>query len=252
MVVMIAAILICSNASGCSGNRTRYQIAAGAIPFVLGFIVVLLEGVGIYRIDGVAKLVFAIFLILWWIAGFTVLTYFGTFTTPTFQFASYANGFFFSWVALIASCLTFAEAMKERSVMGDTPNPALAKSGFLFLLIIGSGIEIGAAIAWYYSTNSSQLSIYALSLGSVSIFLALVLFIASSVTSNNYELHDSIYNGGMYLLTIWWAVGTLVLTFKGFWNQALDNGYFSLYFNLGACLLALSGIWKYGDEEPDA
>jgi hypothetical protein len=251
LMEMVAASLVCRNTGGCSGSIPRYEVAAGAIALGVGLIIILLEAFGAQRVSGTPKIIIALFLMLWWVAAFIVLTYFGTFTTPTFQSAYYANGFFFTWVALIAAALAFAEAIKERSLEADPPSPMVAKIGFLFLIIIGSAIELGAGIVWYYNTGNSVLSRYALSLGSVSIFLVIVMYFVLGATHNNYELHDGIYNFGLYLLTIWWAVGLLVLTFDGLWSVALDNGYFSLFFTLGTCLLALSGIWRHEEVEMD-
>jgi hypothetical protein len=227
----------------------RYEIAAGVVPLGLGLIFVLLEAFGLYRISSWARIVFAFLMLGWWIAAFTVLTFFGTFTSPLLNNVLYANGFFFSWIGLVFACLAFAEAMKERARLSEPPNPMTAKSGFLLLVILGSAIEIGAAIDTYYDLGSSNLSIYALALGSVSIGLSLILYLVMACTRTKYEAQDSLYNGMLYLLTIWWAVGTMVLTFSEFWNRAVDNGFFSAYFTTGACLLALSGIWKGHDED---
>jgi len=216
----------------------------------LCLIVVLLEGFGLYRIASGAKIGFALLILLWWIAAFTVLTFFGTFTSPVVQQSTwYANGFFFSWVALTFSCLAFAAALKESAMKSDPPNPLTAKSGFLLLVILGSAIEIGAGIRWYYENISWTLSVYAISLGSVSIFLVLVIYAVMAGTRKNYETHDSMYNGLLYLLTVWWAIGTMVLTFQSFWDEAIDNGFFSVYFTTGACLLALSGIWRHDEDD---
>jgi len=243
MVVMIAAALVCSKTS-CSSAMSRYEIAAGAVPLAFGLVFVVLDVIGLY-IHHIVKIVFASILLGWWIAAFTVLTFFGSFRTPVWGFSFYANGFFFSWVGLIASALAFAESLKECAMKSEPPNPAIPKSGFLFVVIIGSTIELGAAIHWFYRlAATTSLTIYALSLGSVSIFLVLVIYFVLICTRRNYDIHDSMHNAGLYMLTLWWAVGTLVLTFDGFWVQALDNGYFSVIFTLGACLLALSGIWE--------
>jgi len=204
----------------------------------------ILDVFGVY-INPVGKVVFGSIMVGWWIAAFTVLTFFGSFQTPVWRWAYYANGFFFSWVGLISSSLIFAESLRICGMKKDPPNPALPKSGFLFVVIIGSLIELGSAIRWYYrEPATTSLTIYALALGSVSIFLVIILYSVLICTRQNYELHDSMHNGGLYILTIWWAVGTLVLTFDGFWVQAVSNGYFSVMFTLTACLLALSGIWE--------
>jgi len=242
--VLVAASLVCSDDNGCETAQQRYEVAAGAVPLFFGLIFVLLEAFGLYRIASWAKVGFALFMLLWWVAAFTVLTFFGTFKSPLLQGTSYANGFFFSWIALVFACLMFAEVMKERSAMADPPSPMTAKSGFLLLIIVGSAIELGAGIQWYYGTGHSRLSIYAISLGTASIGLVLILYLIMLCTRTKHETQDSLYNGMLYLLTIWWAVGAMVLTFSEFWNEAVDNGFFSVYFTTGACLLALSGIWR--------
>jgi hypothetical protein len=250
LAVMIAAILICRNSDGCENNYQRYEVAAGVVPLGLCLVVVLLEGFGLYRIAGGFKIGFALLILLWWIAAFTVLTFFGSFQSPVAaQPTWYANGFFFSWIALIFSCLAFAAAMKESAMKSDPPNPVTAKSGFLFLIILGSVIELGAGIQAYYANKSFNLSVYAISLGAISIFMVLVLYGVMACTRKNYDTHDSLYNGLLYILTLWWAIGTMILTFMSFWNSAVDNGFFSTYFTTGACLLALSGIWR--DEYDD-
>jgi len=247
LAVLIAGSLTCRNNDGCDNSMQRFQIAAGAIGLGLGLIFCLLEP---FTIGAMIRLAFAILFLLWWVACFIVLTYFGTFISPA-ALGVFANGFFFTWIALVFAALVFAESLKELARNRDPFSPLIAKSGFLLLIIIGSLIELGAAIRWFYSTNNSQLSRYALALGSASTFLVIVLFFALLCARNNYETHDSLYNIGLYFLTIWWALGALVLTYKNLWNSAVDNGYFSVYFTLGTCLLALSGMWRTDDEDMD-
>jgi hypothetical protein len=253
LMVVVAASLVCRTFNGCNGSIQRYQIAAGVIPLGLGLVVVLLEAFGSYRIGGIIKMLMALFLLLWWIGAFIVLTWFGTFISPAPGVGNtfFANGFFFTWVALIAAALAFAEAAKERSLDADPPNPFIAKIGFLLLIIIGSAIELGAAIDYYYRVGNTSMTRYALSVGSISIALVLIMYCASGATYSNPDLHDAVHNVGMYLLTIWWALALLILTFNGYWTRAIDNGYFSLFFTLGACLLAISGVWRHDDMEED-
>lgn len=250
LVVLIAASLTCRDNGGCDGNMQRFQIAAGAVGLGLGLIVCVLELFGLYTIGTGIKIGFSLVYLLWWVACFIVLTFFGTFVTPA-ALGAFANGFFFTWVALVFSALVFAEALKEHARNRDPPSPLVAKSGFLLLIIIGSLIELGAAIRWFYDTNDSALSRYALALGSGSTFLVIVLFFVLLFARKNYEAHDSLYNIGLYFLTIWWALGALVLTYENFWNSAVDNGYFAAYFTLGACLLALSGMWRTDEDDMD-
>jgi hypothetical protein len=252
LVVMVSAILVCRGGGGCQGNMQRFEVAAGAVPLGLGLIFIVLELFGLYKISPWAKMFFAFVLLCWWIAAFTVLTFFGSFKTPILQNSIYANGFFFTWIGLTVSSLAFAEALKEHSRLSDPPNPMVAKSGFLLLVILGSAIELGAAIRWWYERGNNSLTIYALAVGCVGIALAVMTYLVMACTYSRHETQDSLYNGMLYLLTVWFAIATLVLTFKnGFWNQAVDNGFFSLYFTTGACLLALSGIWKGHDDVDD-
>lgn len=251
LVVLIAACLTCTETGGCQGNIQRFQVAAGAVSLFIGLVVVILEAFGLYKVHAAVKIAFSVFWLLWWVACFVVLTYFGSFQSPTLTLSFFANGFFFTWAALVFAALAFAESLKELGRNSDPPSPLTAKSGFLLLIIIGSAIELGAAIKWWYDTNSSNLSRYALTLGPVSIGLVLILFVILLVTRKNFEAHDSLYNAGLYLLTVWWAVGALVLTYQGFWTSAIDNGYFSVFFTLGACLLALSGMWRTDDDDMD-
>jgi hypothetical protein len=258
LVVLIAACLVCRDSGGCSGNIQRFQIAAGAVSLGLGLIVVLLEAFGLYRVQSGVKIAFALIWLGWWIGCFIVLTFYGSFQSPAIlpvvgqqqqNTNLYANGFFFTWVGVIFACLAFAEALKERGRMSDPPSPLTAKTGFLLLVIAGSAIELGAGLKWYYDTSNTVLSRYAISLGVVSIGLVLILFIILIALRSNYEAHDSMYNIGLYILTIWWAIGALVLTYQNFWSTATDNGYFSVFFTLGTCLLALSGMWRTEEDD---
>jgi hypothetical protein len=250
LAILIAASLICRNQDGCNGSMQRFEVAAGTVPLFFGLLFVLLEAFGLYRIASWFKIIFSFFLLCWMIAVFTVLTFFGTFTTPlngTNTF--YANGYFFCWIGLIAAALAFAEAMKDRARLSDPPNPMVAKSGFLLLVILGSAIELGEGIVYYYNTDATKMSKYAIAVGCVSIGLVVLLYMFMACTHSKYELQDSLYNAMLYVLTIWWAIATFVLTFNNqFWNQAIDNGFFSLYFTTGACLLALSGIWRHDED----
>jgi hypothetical protein len=249
LVVLIAACLVCRREGGCDGNIQRFEVAAGAVPLGFGLIFVLLEAFGLYRLGSWLKIGFGLFMLLWWIAAFVVLTFFGTFKTPLLQNTWYANGFFFTWIALVFSCLMFAEGLKEHSVKSNPPSALIAKSGFLLLIILGSAIEIGAGIRWYYAVGSIALSIYSIVLGAVSIAFVILLFLIMMCTRSDTQ--DSIYNGMLYLLTLWWAAGAMILTFQNYWNEAVDNGFFSVYFTTGACLLALSGIWRHDDHDRD-
>jgi len=251
LVVLVAACLTCRETGGCQGNIQRFQIAAGAVSLGIGLVVVILGLFGLFNVPSPVKIAFSLFWLLWWVACFIVLTYFGSFQSPTLTLSFYANGFFFTWAALIFAALTFAESLRDHVRYSNPPSPLIAKSGFLLLIIIGSAIELGAAIKWYYDTDFSSHSKYALALGPVSIGLVIILFIILAVTRSNVEAHDSTYNAGLYILTIWWAVGTLVLTYEGFWDSAIDNGYFSLFFTLGTCLLALSGMWRTDHDDFD-
>jgi len=249
LVVLVAASLLCRNSGGCNGSIQRYQIAAGAVPLGLGLIVLILEFVA--DLPAVAKLVISLLMLAWWIAAFIVLTFFGDFWSPVSTGASfYANGFFFTWAASVFAVLGFAEALKEMARESDPPSPVIAKSGFLFLIICGSLAELGAGIAYYYNQNNpGNLTRYAIALGAASIGLVLILFFILLCLRDNYEAHDGLYNLGLYLLTIWWAVGALVLTYDNLWTSAIDNGYFSIFFTLGTCFVALSGAWRTEEDD---
>jgi len=261
LVVLVSSSLVCRDNGGCQGNIQRFQVAVGAVSLFFTLIIVLLELVGVFRVAGVFKTVISLVLLLYWIAGFIVLTFYGSFQSPTIVLPigsgtnngdvtpRYANGFFFTWVGVICAALAFAEALKDHARLSDPPNPLVAKTGFLLVIMGGSAIELGAALKYYYDTSFSSLSIYAISLGVSSIGLVFILFLILLCTQHNYTAHDTTYNAMMYLLTLWWALGALILTFDGLWPSAVNNGYFSTFFTLGTCLLALSGVWRTGDED---
>jgi len=251
LVVLIASSLVCRDTpgSGCPGRIPIFQVCVGAVSLGLTLIVVLLEAFGLYRVNSFIKMAIAFILWAWWVAGFIVLTFYGSFQSPTFRSGFFANGFFFTWVGLVFASLAFAEALKDRARNTDPPSPLTAKTGFLLLIIVGSAIELGAAIKWYYDTNFSGLSKFAIALGTASIGWIIIMYLVLICARSNYDAHDGIYNFGLYLLTLWWAVGSLIVTFMGLWTSAVDNGYFSIFFTLGTCLLALSGIWRTDDDD---
>jgi len=252
MVVMISAILTCSDQSGCANTTQRYQIAGGAIPFVIGFCFVVPQALQIVHISAGVRLILAILFWSWWVAAFTVMTFFGAFQTPAFITGFYANGFFFCWIALTYASMALAEGVKGKFATtgedGRLSNPVAGKFGFLLLILVGSTIELGAAIRAYFDSNHSQYSIYALSVGSISIVMVLIVFVTLAVTQSDRDRNRLMYEIGLRSLAIWWLAGTLILTFGGLFNAAVDNGYFSLFYTLGACVLGLSGIWR-GVEE---
>jgi len=244
---MVSAILIprdSSNPDNSYGSSLiRYEIAVGAVSVFVSLLVLLLDGFGLFKLAGVSKLIIGAFQFLWWIAAFIVLTYFGSFTSPTNPNAIYANGFFFTWAGLIFAALAFVEGLRG-SVSGSS-SILSSRIGLLVIIAVGSLIEMGAAISWYYNPVTAQfvaLVRYALALGPVSVFLVLVMFCISMATRSSDDMHDSLFNLGLLLLTIWWALGLLILTFDRLWPIAIDNGYFSVYFTFGACLFALSGL----------
>jgi len=251
LVELIAASLICRNepGGGCPGRIPIFQVCVGAVSLGITLIVVLLEAFGLYRVSSYVKMAIAFLLWAWWVAGFIVLTFYGSFQSPTFRSGFYANGFFFTWVGLVFASLAFAESLKDRARYSDPPSLLTAKTGFLLLVIVGSAIELGAAIKWYYDTNHSGLSKYAIALGASSIGWVLIMYFVLLCVRSNYDAHDGVYNFGLYLLTLWWAVGALIVTYMGLWTAAVDNGYFSVFFTLGTCLLALSGIWRTDDDD---
>jgi hypothetical protein len=258
LMVMIAASLLCRDSDGCPGSYARWEVAAGAVSLGLGLLVIVLSLFMLHKIPTSLKIIFSAIWLAWWIASFITITYIGDFSTPVIGQSSYANGFFFTWAALVFAALAFSEGLKEAARNRDPPSPLVAKLGLLLLVIGGSLIELGAAIdAWYGSpaeageNSGFSMTVYALALGSVSIFLVIVLFFVLLGSRQKYERHDALYNIGFYFLTLWWALGALILTFNGLWSSAFNNGYFSVYFTLGTCLLALSGFWRTEDEYDD-
>lgn len=270
LVVLIASSLVCRNDGGCNGRIEQYQIAVGAVSLGLTLIVVILEIAGLYAISSWIKFAFAIVLLGWWIAAFIVITWFGTFQSPTYGYgpgtvtyggastgpnagelfgtnAQYANGFFFTWVSIVLAALAFAESLKDFARNADPPNPLLAKTGFLLVVMAGSAITLGSGITWYSILGVNNLTRYAIALGTVSLGWILILFVILAATRSNANAHDFVYNINLYLLTVWWAIGALVLTYQGLWTAATENGYFSVFFTLGACLLALTGFWRTDD-----
>lgn len=91
LVVMFASIGACRG--GCSGNAS-YGIAVGAISFSFTLARVLLES----KIGENVLRIFNLFMVVWWLIAFFVLTFFG-------PFLKVGNGYFGTWACLFASLL---------------------------------------------------------------------------------------------------------------------------------------------------
>jgi hypothetical protein len=233
LIVLIASGLHCPG--GCT-DIIAYQISLSAISLFFALLVV---GLQTYEVETGFYQILAIFQFLWWIAGFVVLTFFGSFQSPT----GLANGFFFTWISLALSTLLVFDSSQIGEFVFEEKSKR--RSAVLLLLLGGSLINIGIGVRYYQTCLGSltcasevPISIYSFCLGVISTSVVILLFGLPFIAQSCSTQIDSSYSAILYFFTIWWLLGAFVMSFYSTsnWQNANDNGYFSLYFNLGLSL----------------
>jgi hypothetical protein len=221
MLVMIISAQVCDNfLNGQCVAIQGYQVAAGAISLIVALIVVLVHFAG--RLENVHnRVLISTFFFLWWLAAVIVLTFFGNFTTTNL-----ANGYFGSWFAFITATFSLVASSPRFEQDMDKTKHSLRKP--LFFLIIASAVVMGAAIGPCSPREfCSGYNAYAIVLGVVSLFVAIILFLLP----NQIERRLMRFVGGF--LVLWWIFGVACTTLGGPFKQT-GNGYFGAF----AALLA--------------
>jgi len=201
-------------------SMKKYQVSLGAIGLIVALGTVIADFAGMENVK--AKQGIAWFNSLWWIAGVMTLTFAGSFIST----APLSNGYYGTWFAFIFA----THALLLVSPMFDNVGDA-SKLGVrwpIYYLIIASGVVMGAAIPpCTPQVDCYRYNAWAVSLGSISLFMAFVLYFASSSMGGS-----KLTMVGKFLV-LFWAVGSLVVTFGGPFATP-GNGYFGSYAALAA------------------
>jgi hypothetical protein len=230
LLVMIVSSQVCTATDdNCSATR-GYQVAVGAISFVVALIASIVHMFG--KLENIAaQTAISSLMFLWWLAGVIVLTFFGDFTTT-----KNANGYFGSWGAFILSTFSLV-AVSPRFEHGlDRTLHSVRKP--LFFLIIASAITMGASIGpCSPSQNCTKYSAWALVASVVSLVVALFLFFLPG----RLELNMMKYVAAFFVL--WWIFATGCMTLGGPFTTA-GNGYFGSFAALLASVALLRALHR--------
>lgn len=241
IVVMISSSTICgggvsvpnlpfpTGGKPCTGI-TGYQVAVSTISAIIAIISALLFSAG--KIPEKAQEAVSWFQFLWWTAGMIVLTFFGDYIT-----VFYANGYFGTWLAYLFAALG---AVQVSTFFRQSVDDALhSMRSPLLLLIVSSAVVMGAAIGpCSPSSACTSYNAFAVSLGTISLIICLVLFFAAPRAPANV---NKVF--GTFLL-LWWVVGFCVVTFGGPFVSP-GNGYFAS----AASVLASIKYFRLGTQQ---
>ncbi|KAH9257911.1 hypothetical protein BASA81_003930 [Batrachochytrium salamandrivorans] len=207
------------------GQLENYQIGVGAASFGIAFITMLVSLFNKFDSEPV-KIGLSMFQFAWWIQGVIVLTFLGSFQTTL-----HANGYFGSWFAFFFSGLMFVSVTPFFEAKLDKEMHSPRKS--IWFLIIASAVVMGAGIGPCSPQSACyKYPAWSIVLGSFSLFLSIVMFLLSG------RLAASSLAFVAKFLILWWAVGTLVVTFGGPFTTT-GNGYFFSYAGFIASIAVL-------------
>lgn len=207
-------------------DRRSYQVACGAVSLALAIITALLALCNQLE-NELARKIISAFQFLWWVAGVIVLTFFGSFQTTAI-----ANGYFGAWFAFFFASLMLFSAFPLFEHKLDKAMHSPRKP--LLFLIVASAVVMGASIdPCSPQYNCYEYNGWAVSMSSISLIVAIILFIAADKLSATAMKYISLF------LVLWWAVGTLVVTF-GAPFVTTGNGYFFSY----AAFIASVGLFR--------
>lgn len=228
LIYLIQSAIRCSET--CPGT-TGYAVAVGTVSCVVCVINVCAEH---FTSDNADKMniVFAIFLILWWIPGTGV----GTFDGPYANGCDYLNGFVSAWAALMFSVYNLFVVVEIARRYGEKAQNLDSNKALLVILAITSLFYIiASAIRCGDGPECTGYEIYAIVVGVVGVFLVVGMFILSRKKSDLCK-YISVF------AVVWWGVGTAVGTFKGPFGN-LTNGYICAWGSLisSAIFAAMTG-----------
>jgi hypothetical protein len=211
LVEMIMAAQLCAHLT-CS-SMVGYEVTLGAVSALITLVTIAVDYKNALDPEPAQLIVGAVW--LWWFIGVIVATFFGNFTTTIF-----ANGYFFSWASFVVATVTFVQI----SARARSATTALTRwfgqgySPLLWPLFLSSAVVMGAAInpctgstpaasitGLYSCTGTTA---FALALGTVSMFVCLVLIAVDD------KLSDRAMRFVAVLLALWWIVGTGIVTFS--------------------------------------
>jgi hypothetical protein len=231
LLVMIISAQICDNLENGSCHSTRgYQVAAGAISFIVAMLVAIIHFFG--KLENIeAQTWISVSFFLWWLAGVIVLTFFGDFTTT-----QNANGYFGSWGAFIMSVFSLV-AVSPRFEHGlDSTMHSIRKP--LFFLVLASAIVMGASIGPCSPREAcTGYAAYAVVVSVVSLAIALVLFLLPSRVERTMMKYIGVF------LVVWWIFGVGCMTLGGPFKTT-GNGYFGSFAALLASVALLRVLHK--------
>jgi len=213
--VMVQSSVLCGDGLVPCTGTPAYQVAVGTISGFFALCSGFAHHSGKLTSEKAHEGISA-FQFIWWIPGVIVLTFFGSYTDTTF-----ANGYFGSWGAfffatysLVSVSPRFNDSLEQ---LGNSPRRAL------IFLVVASGIEMGASIG---PCNPQSLCYsyraFAVALGSISLFISLILLLGSSKIPRNVMRYTA------FFMILWWVIGTGVVTFGGPFTNT-GNGYFASF-----------------------
>jgi len=231
LMVMIVSAQLCGDLTPNACFATMgYQVAVGAVSFVIAFVASLLSYAG--RLENEqAQTWLSVFFFLWWVAGVIVLTFFGNYTTTV-----NANGYFGAWGAFVFSMFALINVSPRFQSRFDQAMLSVRKP--LFILVVASAVFMGASIGPCSPSSACVgYQAYALVVGVISLFFSIILFLFPA------RLEKNLMRWIGLLFVIWWVFGTGVTTLGGPFKST-GNGYFSAYAALFASMMLFARLLR--------
>lgn len=249
VVVLLAASVIelgttaeyCDKNAGahpCTSGRNAWALAVGIISailclFKLLFVVVKME---VKNVDKVLSLI----LVLLWIFG----TAFNTSTKGPYSVSG--NGFFSTWIALLASAYYFMQAWNDM-VGGAVAQGQQALGKWLVIVLVTSLIEMSVAADNCDTVGDcKRRNGYAVAVGVVSSALCIIFLLLGKVkggaTSGTAEKVLA------FILLVLWCAAAGVTTGPDGPFYATGNGYFTTWFAFFASVVYAYHVF-FGDAE---
>jgi hypothetical protein len=250
-IEMWAAATLCDNTStykdGCGDSYLAWAVACGTISAFVCLVLTIMSVAGCGGIvDGVVGQVIALLLFIWWFAGVGTITMESPFTKGT-------NGFFGTWIALIASGALVVEA-DPFGIASKIAGAAGGADGGQKMLL---GIGLCSLILMWHSAvlcDNGQCGDYytnayvawGVACGAISLFLCILFMIPAIAGFLKF---------GSIFFAIWWIAAMVTLTMNNSnWNKddghvdhapftTVCNGFVACWIGMFASLMLFGEHW---------
>jgi len=221
---MWAAGSLCDSMNHCS-DEYAWAVAVGIISMVICVVVAIM----LRCCAGAAKTanpVFAILLVLLWLAGVGVLTIAKPFPQPctSLKGHSAANGYFGAWIALIASWTYLSKVVPRVAQLADD---AASTLGLYTFMLVWASITLMVQSSYDCDHTKCQDTLaWAVACSVISLVICLLLALVKQIAA--YAKWVALF------LSLWWGCAVATLTFQYDGNSdtiyaSAGNGFFAIW-----------------------